>query len=543
MNHTHHHQTNVLVIGAGAAGLSVAIRLAAQRQVTLVLKDNLPGGASYWAQGGIAVVVDKSDSLAQHAIDTIRVGAGLCHEEVVRYVVEQAPEQLAWLLAQGVRFTEETDENGQTQLHLTREGGHSARRIVHADDATGAVVQTCLVAIAKQLPNLTILTRRIAVDLICEPENASVLVQQRCSGAYIYNESEQRVETWSSQATVLATGGASRAWLHSTNPDAASGDGIAMGWRAGCRVANLEFNQFHPTCLFLAEKDPQSRRFLLTEALRGEGAYLRRGDGTRFMFDYHPEGELAPRDIVARAIDSEMKKQGVDHVYLDISHRPADFIRAHFPTVYAHCFKAGIDLTIEPAPIVPAAHYTCGGLVTNLEGLTDIPGLYAVGEVACTGLHGANRIASNSLLECFVLGAAAAKHILAQPPGIPQKIMPTWKNPQVSMSPKEDEAYLTSQLQRLRQIMSHSAGIVRNTALLRQALEEIKLLTPHHYPLSRQGLELRNLVQVSTLIVHSALQRTESRGLHFLEDYPEQDAQQIQDTVLIPPSLQDMPAK
>lgn len=543
MNHSPHHQTDVLVIGAGAAGLSVAIRLAAQRQVTLVLKDNLPGGASYWAQGGIAVVVDKSDSLAQHAIDTIRVGAGLCHEEVVRYVVEQAPEQLAWLLAQGVRFTEETDENGQTQLHLTREGGHSARRIVHADDATGAVVQTCLVAIAKQLPNLTILTRRIAVDLICGPENASVPMPQRCSGAYIYNESEQRVETWSSQATVLATGGASRAWLHSTNPDAASGDGIAMGWRVGCRVANLEFNQFHPTCLFLGEKDPQSRRFLLTEALRGEGAYLRRGDGTRFMFDYHPEGELAPRDIVARAIDSEMKKQGTDHVYLDISHRPADFIRAHFPTVYAHCFKAGIDLTIEPAPIVPAAHYTCGGLVTNLEGQTDIPGLYAVGEVACTGLHGANRIASNSLLECFVLGAAAAKHILAQLPGIPQKIVPTWKNPQVSMSQKEDEAYLTSQLQRLRQIMSHSAGIVRNTALLRQALEEIKLLTPHHYPLSRQGLELRNLVQVSTLIVRSALQRTESRGLHFLEDYPEQDAQQVQDTVLIPPSLQDMSAK
>lgn len=539
MSYTSHHQTDVLVIGAGAAGLSVAIRLAAQRQVTLVLKDNLPGGASYWAQGGIAVVVDKNDSLGQHAADTIRVGAGLCRDEVVRYVVEQAPEQLAWLLAQGVCFTEEIDENGQAQLHLTREGGHSARRIVHADDATGAVVQTRLVAIAKQLPNLTILTRRIAVDLICEPVSQSRAIQQCCSGAYIYNESTQHVETWSSQATVLATGGASRAWLHSTNPDAASGDGIAMGWRAGCRVANLEFNQFHPTCLFLEEKDPQARRFLLTEALRGEGAYLRHQDGTRFMFDYHHDGELAPRDVVARAIDTEIKKQGVDHLYLDISHRPADFIRAHFPTVYTHCLKVGIDLTTEPAPIVPAAHYTCGGLITNLEGLTDIPHLYAVGEVACTGLHGANRIASNSLLECFVLGAAAAKHILAQPPSTLKKIAPTWKNPQISISEKEEEGYLASQLQRLRKVMSQSVGIVRNTASLRQALEEIKLLTPHHYPLSRQGLELRNLVQVSTLIILSALQRTESRGLHFLEDYPEQDEQQTHDTVLVPPSHQD----
>lgn len=538
MNDSHHHQTDVLVIGAGAAGLSVAIRLAAQRQVTLVLKDNLPGGASYWAQGGIAVVVDKNDSLAQHAADTIRVGAGLCRNEVVRYVVEQAPEQLSWLLAQGVRFTEEIDENGQAQLHLTREGGHSTRRIVHADDATGAVVQTCLVAIAKQLPNLTILTRRIAVDLICEPVSESMPMPQRCCGAYIYNESTQYVETWASQATVLATGGASRAWLHSTNPDAASGDGIAMGWRAGCRVANLEFNQFHPTCLFLGEKDPQSRRFLLTEALRGEGAYLKRRDGTRFMFDYHPEGELAPRDIVARAIDSEMKKQGGDHVYLDISHRPADFIRAHFPTVYAHCLKAGIDLTTEPAPIVPAAHYTCGGLITNLDGVTDIAGLYAIGEVACTGLHGANRIASNSLLECFVLGAAAAKHILAQPLIIAKKIMPAWENSLIHISEKEEAGDLALPLQRLRQIMSHSAGIVRNTTLLRQALEEIKLLTPNHYPLNRQGLELRNLLEVSSLIIRSALQRTESRGLHFLEDYPELDERQVHDTQLIPSSSQ-----
>lgn len=553
------HQTEVLIVGAGAAGLAVAIRLAQSYRVTLVLKGDFPGGASYWAQGGIAVAVSANDSPEKHAEDTIQVGAGLCHPDVVRLTTEHACEQLTWLLEQGIQFTQadnidadEVLESAPTlnerlraaQLHLTREGGHSFRRIVHADDATGAAVQTRLAEVARGLPNLTVLTHRIVIDLITQAtSDRAEKAAQRCAGAYIYNERDSVVEAWSSRVVVLATGGASRAWLHSTNPDAASGDGIAMGWRAGCRVANLEFNQFHPTCLYIPPTESQARSFLLSEALRGEGAHLLLPDGTRFMLAYHESAELAPRDIVARAIDSEMKKHGLEYVYLDISHRPAEFVRTHFPTIYAYCLKLGLDLTRDRIPVVPAAHYTCGGLVTDRHGATDIEGLYAVGEVACTGLHGANRIASNSLLECFVFGAAAAQHICTvleteSFAATPLSELPRWSDQSFMASASFTEEQVRVATVLLGKTMSQNVGIVRDEASLNRAQQEINsLVYPHPqqravYPLNRKGLELRNLVEVAQLTVECALARTESRGLHFRSDYPEADLQQAQDTVL-----------
>lgn len=576
MNNYSTHQTDVLIIGAGAAGLSVAIRLAQHLHVTLVLKDDFPGGASYWAQGGIAVALQQEDSPLAHTQDTLKVGAGLCHLDTVQFVTEHAKSQLAWLLAQGVQFTEESNDSGD--LHLTREGGHSFRRIVHSNDATGAAIQTRLAEVAQQLPNLTILPNRIAIDIsLIKNHHDQATADAICNGAYLYNKAQHTIEAWQSHAVVLATGGASRAWLHSTNPEMASGDGIAIAWRAGCRVANLEFNQFHPTCLFTAPPDlsktalakrtdedstqiettqPErsyvgstpstapSRSFLLTEALRGEGAHLVLPDGTRFMPTYHPDAELAPRDIVARAIDTEIKKHQLDCVYLDISHKPAEWIRKRFPTVYAYCRKQGIDITSTRAPVVPAAHYTCGGVVTDLNGITDIPRLYAIGEVACTGLHGANRIASNSLLECFVFSEAAAEHILAnhyQPQSITHPIaVDIQQYSHAKADTQQSNTLLFSMLNTLRHTMSNKVGIVRNEPMLQEAykiITELQQTLQQDYPnwaISQASLELRNLLQVSELIVRSALARKESRGLHYMMDYPDPDPSLTHDTVLTP---------
>ncbi len=542
MNQVAPQTTDVLIIGGGAAGLSAAIRLAETRNVTLALKGDFPGGASFWAQGGIAVAIGADDSLESHVADTLEVGAGICKRETVQFCVEGAREQLDWLLAQGVKFTQESNAPGESHLHLTREGGHSFRRIVHSDDATGAAIQSRLTEVARALPRLTVLTQRVAVDLI--------RADGRCVGAYLYNEATRKVETWASHAVVLATGGASRAWLYSTNPDVASGDGIAMGWRAGCRVANLEFNQFHPTCLYApgigksgGESKGAGRNFLLTEALRGEGAYLRLPDAAlnneRFMLRYHPAAELAPRDVVARSIDAEMKRHGLDYVHLDIRHRPPEFVRAHFPTIYAHCQNQGIDLTKDCAPVVPAAHYTCGGLVTDLHGATDVPGLYAVGEVACTGLHGANRIASNSLLECFVFGTACARHILSHFDSHPlPATLPEWDESRVMES--DEAVVVTHNWAELRRTMWNYVGIVRTQKRLARAAARIALLSAEvadyyaNCKVNRNLLELRNLVQVSELIVRCAQQRKESRGLHFLADHPDTDPAAAHDTVLIP---------
>jgi L-aspartate oxidase len=387
---------DVIIIGGGLAGLSAAIRLAQHTKVCLIYKTQKPTGASFWAQGGIAVPISPDDSTESHIDDTLKAGAGLCDTDSVKFVVENATKQLDWLLKQGVELT----HNSNNELHLTKEGGHSAKRIVHANDATGAAIQTCLQKIVESHPNICIYNNYIAIDLITQ--------DNKCFGIYALNQQTNEIEIFGAKSTILATGGASRVYLYSTNPEVASGDGIAMGWRAGAKVANLEFNQFHPTCLYHL----QSRTFLLTEALRGEGAKLKLPDGSEFMHNYHELKELAPRDVVARAIDAEMKKHGLDNVYLDISHQSEEFITSHFPNIYKHCLSIGLDLTKHPIPVVPAAHYTCGGLQTDLNAQTNIHNLYAIGEVAHTGLHGANRIASNSLLECLVFSESATTHIL-----------------------------------------------------------------------------------------------------------------------------------
>src|SRR5581483_6777546 len=395
---------DVAIVGSGLAGLPVALNLADRCKVGIITKRQLPDGASNWAQGGIAAVLAKDDSPESHIRDTEIAGAGLCKHETVRHVVEHGRQAIEWLISQGVPFTR--DESNEIGYHLTREGGHSHRRVIHAADATGHAVQTTLEAQVKGHPNITVLEHHIAVDLITGTKLGTG--ERRCHGFYALDHMAGRVVTVTAKQVVLATGGAGKVYLYTTNPDTATGDGIAMGWRAGCRVANMEFIQFHPTCLY----HPHAKSFLISEAVRGEGGILRLPDGTRFMPAHDDRAELAPRDIVARAIDFEMKKRGLDCVYLDISHKPATFLKAHFPNIHARCLELGIDITRQPIPVVPAAHYTCGGIQTDLNGCTDLAGLYAVGETAHTGLHGANRLASNSLLECLVFGRAAARHIL-----------------------------------------------------------------------------------------------------------------------------------
>ncbi|MFC3031892.1 L-aspartate oxidase [Pseudoalteromonas fenneropenaei] len=525
------HSTDVVIIGSGAAGLSLALSLANHCAVTVISKGALTEGSTLYAQGGIAAVFDKqNDSIESHVEDTLQAGGGLCDRAAVHYTASNAKQCLKWLIEQGVPFDMEFDSEGRERFHLTREGGHSHRRILHAADATGRAVQTTLISKVQQHPKIRLLEFTNAIDLITNKDkhNKQVL------GVYVYNRKAEKVETISAKFIALATGGASKVYLYTSNPDVSSGDGIAMAWRAGCKVANMEFNQFHPTSLY----HPELQNFLITEAMRGEGALLKRPDGTRFMPDFDARAELAPRDIVARAIDYEMKRLGANCVYLDISHKDKDFIIEHFPTIYAKCLSVGLDITKEPIPVVPAAHYTCGGVMTDFNGKTNIENLYAIGEVAYTGLHGANRMASNSLLECIVFAHAAAKDILAKldtHPTPPQ--LPEWDESRVTDS--DEEVVITHNWHELRLFMWDYVGIVRSTKRLERALRRVELLQQeiHEYyanfRVSNNLLELRNLVQVAELIIRSALERKESRGLHYTLDYPEQ-AENPKPTVLTP---------
>ena len=520
---------DALIIGSGLAGLSLALKLAEQQKVAVITKKSLLDGASAWAQGGIAAVLSPEDSWESHIQDTQIAGGGLCDPATTRFVVENGKASIEWLINQGVPFSRDDDNS----YHLTREGGHSHRRIIHAADATGLAVQQSIASKVLAHPNITVLEQHIAIDLITG--NKLGKQDNRCYGAYALDTLKDEIVTIAASNTILATGGAGKVYLYTTNPDTATGDGIAMGWRAGCRVANMEFIQFHPTCLY----HPHAKSFLISEAVRGEGGILKLPDGTAFMAKHDARAELAPRDVVARAIDFEMKTHGLDCVYLDISHQSETFLKQHFPNIYARCMELGIDIAKESIPVVPAAHYTCGGLMVDLHGRTDVAQLYAIGETANTGLHGANRLASNSLLECVVFAEAVANDILAQP--ITQlPTLPAWDESQVTDA---DEAVVISHnWAELRRFMWDYVGIVRTTKRLQRAQHRIQLLHGeineyyNHFHISADLLELRNLVLSADLIVQSALSRHESRGLHYSKDYPETLAQAVP-SILYPPNF------
>ncbi|MBT6034961.1 MAG: L-aspartate oxidase [Kordiimonadaceae bacterium] len=533
------HDFDVLVIGSGAAGLSLALMVADHAKVAALSKNKISSGSTSWAQGGIAAVLDDRDSTEAHIEDTLAAGGGLCDYEAVKFVVDQGKVAINWLIKNGADFTKDHEPDKETSVegdyHLTKEGGHSFRRVVHSADATGKEVQISLEKQVRAHKNITLFEHHMAVDLVSDKKPRAK--KQKCIGAYVLDTKRGKIDAFRAKTTVLATGGASRAYLYTSNPDGSTGDGIAMAWRLGCRVANMEFNQFHPTCLY----HPEARTFLLTEALRGEGAYLRLPNGKRFMDRFDERGELAPRDIVAHAIDHEMKRLGVDCLYLDISHKDDDFIKEHFPTIYKRCLKLGYDLTSDPVPIVPAAHYTCGGVMADLKARTDIKNLYAIGEVAHSGLHGANRMASNSLLECMVFANSASENILKtlKTEKLDTVIKP-WDESRVTDS--DEEVVVSHNWNELRHFMWDYVGIVRTTRRLQRAARRIDMLAGEireyysHFRISPDLLELRNLVTVADLIVHSAMNRTESRGLHYTLDFPETDPDlDGRSTILKPP--------
>ena len=524
-----HYRHDILIIGSGAAGLALALNLSRSGSIAVLSKNYLKDTSTWYAQGGIAAVLDDRDSIADHVQDTLTVGLGLCHEDAVRFTVENSTAAIQWLIAQGVDFTRDAaDEN----YHLTQEGGHSHRRIIHSADATGKAVQSTLIERIQQAQRVDIFEQHIAIDLIQQADADSPRL--RCCGAYVYDRARDVVHRFQAKVVILATGGASKAYLYTSNPDGASGDGIAMAWRAGCRIANMEFNQFHPTCLY----HPKAKSVLLTEALRGEGAYLTLPDGSRFMHHFDKRAELAPRDIVARAIDHEMKRLGCDHLYLDISHKPAAFVSEHFPNVKQRCLQYGIDITRDPIPIVPAAHYTCGGVMVDQNGQTDLLNLYAIGETSFTGLHGANRMASNSLLECVVYARSAARHIHGVIDAIPETDMPKpWDESRVTDS--DEDIVIAHNWDELRRFMWDYVGIVRTRKRLERAEHRIKLLQKEiaeyysNYKVGNDLIELRNLATVAQLIIRCAMERKESRGLHYSLDYP-QVGSVARDTILVP---------
>ena len=522
-------KTDILVIGSGAAGMSAAIKLSENFEVTLVTKNSLIDSSTWYAQGGIAAVIDDNDTIEEHLRDTLIAGDGLCNETAVRECVSHGEEAINWLASLGTNFTQ---DKSSENFHLTQEGGHSKRRVVHAEDATGKEVSSSLSDIVRSISNIKILENHIVVDLITHENN--------CIGAYVLDIKANAVKAFTASSTILATGGASKVYLYTSNPDGSSGDGIGLAWRAGCIVENLEFNQFHPTCLY----HPHAGSFLVSEAVRGEGGVLRLPSGERFMHKFDERAELAPRDIVARAIDHEMKRIGADCVYLDISHRSHEFIQHHFPNIAKKCSELGIDISKEPIPVVPAAHYTCGGVVVDEHGRTDLANLYAIGEVSCTGLHGANRLASNSLLECLVYGQNAAEKIISQldrPQTVPY--IPRWDESQVTDS--DESIIIAHNWEELRRFMWDYVGIVRTDKRLQRAQRRIELLKQEiheyyaNYRVTNDLIELRNLLHVADLIVRSALKRKESRGLNYNLDHPEQTVNTT-DTILFPGSTDQL---
>ncbi len=519
-------QYDVVIIGSGAAGMSLALQLPETTSVALLAKQGIDQCSTYYAQGGISAVLESDDSFELHSQDTQDAGVSLCNPKTVRTVTEAGPIVINWLADLGMPFTKYKQDHSVSGFHLTREGGHSKRRVVHAADATGVALQNTLYAHVTEQPNIDIFNHYLAIDLITR--------KNRCVGVYAYNEENHQVNVFAGRKIVLATGGASKVYLYTSNPDGSTGDGIAMAWRAGCRVANMEFNQFHPTCLY----HPEAKSFLITEALRGEGAKLLLPNGKRFMHHFDERAELAPRDIVARAIDHEMKRLGADFVYLDISHKSRAFIKSHFPTIYHRCKEYDIDITSDPIPVVPAAHYTCGGVMIDLNGLTDVENLYAIGEVSYSGLHGANRMASNSLLECLTFARAAAQHITATLSESPKSgRLKSWDESQVTDS--DEEVVVSHNWDELRRFMWDYVGIVRTNKRLQRALNRTYLLKREineyygNFRVTADLLELRNLVVVAELIIRSALSRKESRGLHYTLDYPE-TLEKAEITVLTP---------
>ncbi len=521
---------DVVIIGSGLAGLSTALKLADKKKIAIISKRQLIDSSSHWAQGGIASTASNEDSVDQHVADTLISGADLCDEKVVRFVSENSPAAIQWLADAGVDFTKQPKNNA---LHFTQEGGHTVRRIAHVADTTGKAVQSVLIQKILSHPNITIFEDHIVVDLITSNKlELANQLKNTCLGLYVLNNATGAVTTFQSDVTILASGGASKVYLYTTNPDVSTGDGMAMAWRAGCRLANMEFIQFHPTCLFHSKE----KSFLISEALRGEGAILKLPNNKPFMHLYDARADLAPRDIVARAIDFEMKKRGLECVYLDITHRTKSFIMDHFPSIYERCLKLNIDISREQIPVVPAAHYSCGGVMTDLHGETDIKNLYAVGETAYTGLHGANRLASNSLLECLVFSEQAAHHILANKDHH-QTALPQWDESRVTDA--DEEVLITHTWNELRRFMWNYVGIVRTNKRLSRAMHRINMLRDEvqefyrNFRISNNLIELRNLLQVAQLIVESAIARKESRGLHFSRDYPNKNVEK-KITVLTP---------